>query len=460
MTVAGALATGTHGSGINTTAISGHVRDIELLCADGETARFERDAVGVGAVSSEHVAGGHVGCLGVVSRMTLDVVPYFRGHNFWLWMPLDRLLRHWDDLTGDLHLGGTRRPRVDSHSILVWWQAGVCTILAKHFSPHYNPAVACSSPAWGRHPFGGPRWNLTATRFGDADSTLRAVGVHLAYTENSACCVVAQVVPGSLAQQAGIEPGWKLTKIGRSRVTHASDVEGVFVKSEKDVLGGPRWADEDSLEGDTSLAGKEPKIIVRFEDPKAGPPEQIPPPYTSVNHAYTGPWHDTVPAWALGQPVEDGPETNCGQQSEFFVPIANAVPALQVAWDIMRQWSVATNQKPDGGIIFLSEIRSIKRDCGWMSCTPVDSMSIHLSLSASPSRQPEIWREILKLEQALAPLGARPHWGKIYTASFWAPRFPELYGEGLTRFRKLSRQHDPEHKFITPWIDETMFASS
>merc|ERR1719282_759829 len=209
------------------------------------------------------------------------------------------------------------------------------------------------------------------------------------------------------------------------------------------------------------MAGKEPKVRLRFQnkDPSADSSNILPGPWNQlVNHAYRGPWHDTVPAWALDQPLEDGPDCDCGQQSEFFLPIENAVPALKAAWEVMKHWSVAPDSAHlDKGCFVVSEIRSIKGCEGWVSCTPHDTMSIHLSWSPAPSVQDEIRREIIKLEEALAPLGARPHWGKIYTASFWAPKFPELYGEGMCRFKQLAKLHDPGRQFATKWIRETIF---
>ena len=82
VTIAGALATGTHGSGINTKAIAAHVQDIEFVGSDGELRRYDRGPSGPDNITAENVAGGHVGCLGVVSKMSLDVVPHFTGHNF------------------------------------------------------------------------------------------------------------------------------------------------------------------------------------------------------------------------------------------------------------------------------------------------------------------------------------------------------------------------------------------
>ncbi|AUG81889.1 FAD-binding protein [Kitasatospora sp. MMS16-BH015] len=66
ITVAGATATGTHGSGDGRGSLSAAVRSLEIVGADGE--------------SSTHTHPGavvHLGALGIVTALTLDVVPTF-----------------------------------------------------------------------------------------------------------------------------------------------------------------------------------------------------------------------------------------------------------------------------------------------------------------------------------------------------------------------------------------------
>ena len=71
ISVAGACATGTHGSGVANQALSSSVRAVVLLLGSGELTRLERGDPGFdGAVVS-------LGRLGVVVAMTLDVVPRF-----------------------------------------------------------------------------------------------------------------------------------------------------------------------------------------------------------------------------------------------------------------------------------------------------------------------------------------------------------------------------------------------
>ncbi|WP_329440266.1 D-arabinono-1,4-lactone oxidase [Streptomyces canus] len=71
ISVAGSVATGTHGSGVGNGPLSSAVREVELITADGSVLAIGRDDPRFGgAVTS-------LGALGVVTALTLDLVPSF-----------------------------------------------------------------------------------------------------------------------------------------------------------------------------------------------------------------------------------------------------------------------------------------------------------------------------------------------------------------------------------------------
>ncbi|MEU8248766.1 FAD-binding protein [Nonomuraea sp. NPDC048916] len=71
ISVAGSVATGTHGSGVTNRSLSAAVSGLELVTADGSVTTLERgDADFPGAVVA-------LGALGVVTTLTLDLVPAF-----------------------------------------------------------------------------------------------------------------------------------------------------------------------------------------------------------------------------------------------------------------------------------------------------------------------------------------------------------------------------------------------
>ncbi|MFE9171327.1 D-arabinono-1,4-lactone oxidase [Streptomyces kebangsaanensis] len=86
ISVAGSVATGTHGSGVSNGPLAAAVREVEIVTADGSTAVIGRgDARFGGAVTS-------LGALGVVTALTLDLEPaYGVEQHLFTELPLDGL---------------------------------------------------------------------------------------------------------------------------------------------------------------------------------------------------------------------------------------------------------------------------------------------------------------------------------------------------------------------------------
>ncbi|MBB5896983.1 FAD-binding protein [Kutzneria kofuensis] len=92
-TIAGSVATGTHGSGRRNQGLASAVSALDLVTADGELHSFakgDKDFPGVVV---------NVGALGVVTRMTLDLVPAFEvRQNVFDALPWDALFEHVDEI--------------------------------------------------------------------------------------------------------------------------------------------------------------------------------------------------------------------------------------------------------------------------------------------------------------------------------------------------------------------------
>ncbi|MGW1619458.1 FAD-binding protein [Streptomyces sp. NPDC002172] len=86
ISVAGSVATGTHGSGVANGSLAAPVREVELVLADGSTARIARGDAGFeGAVTS-------LGVLGAVTALTLDLeAAYDMAQTVYTELPLDGL---------------------------------------------------------------------------------------------------------------------------------------------------------------------------------------------------------------------------------------------------------------------------------------------------------------------------------------------------------------------------------
>ncbi len=95
ISVTGACATATHGSGDQNSCLSNAVRSMEVVTADGELIDFSREK------NEEQLKGAVVGLggIGIVTKMTLDIVPAFQISQYVFEnLPLAQLEHHLDDI--------------------------------------------------------------------------------------------------------------------------------------------------------------------------------------------------------------------------------------------------------------------------------------------------------------------------------------------------------------------------
>ena len=98
ISIAGTVATGTHGSGVGNRSLAAAVAALELVTPDGDLRWIRRGETDFdGAVVS-------LGALGIVTRMTLDLVPAFdMWQTVYLGLPWDRATRELDALLGSAY---------------------------------------------------------------------------------------------------------------------------------------------------------------------------------------------------------------------------------------------------------------------------------------------------------------------------------------------------------------------
>ncbi|RSS83600.1 FAD-binding protein [Streptomyces sp. WAC06614] len=142
ITVAGACATGTHGSGNANPSIAAGVREVELVTADGSLARLDRSSPGFGgAVVS-------LGALGVATHLTLDLVPAYDVEQYvWEGLQWEDLLREVEAVTACAH----------SVSVFTDWHRGHSVWVKRRVhDPLPDLAFTGARPASGpRHPLAG-----------------------------------------------------------------------------------------------------------------------------------------------------------------------------------------------------------------------------------------------------------------------------------------------------------------
>jgi xylitol oxidase len=148
-----------------------------------------------------------------------------------------------------------------------------------------------------------------------------------------------------------------------------------------------------------------------------------------------GPWHERLPHFKLGFTPSSGEEL----QSEYILPRQLLIEALDAIEGIRDRIAA---------VLQVSEIRTIAADDLWLSPSyQRDSIAIHFTWIADARAVTPV---IADVEERLAPLGARPHWGKLFGTSPEALR--ALY-ERFGDFIELSRDYDPEGKFRNELVE-------
>jgi alditol oxidase len=148
-----------------------------------------------------------------------------------------------------------------------------------------------------------------------------------------------------------------------------------------------------------------------------------------------GPWHRRLPHFKLEFTPSSGEEL----QTEFFVARDDALEAFAA---IERLRHLVTP------VLQISEIRVVAADELWLS--PMyrrDSVALHFTWIQDASRVAPV---VAALEEALAPLAARPHWGKVFHHA-WRP-------ERLADFLALRDRLDPDRKFGNAFVERHLTA--
>jgi alditol oxidase len=155
-----------------------------------------------------------------------------------------------------------------------------------------------------------------------------------------------------------------------------------------------------------------------------------------------GRWSDRLPHFRLGFMPSAGDEI----QSEYHVARRHAIPAI----DAIR--GLAGVIRP---LLQVCEIRTVAADRLWMSPQyERDSVSLHFTWRRD---QDGVERALTEIEAALAPLEARPHWGKVFLAD--AAAIASLYPR-LPDFTALAARLDPRGAFRNAWLERCVLGSA
>ncbi|MBO0842312.1 MAG: FAD-binding protein [Nocardioides sp.] len=203
-----------------------------------------------------------------------------------------------------------------------------------------------------------------------------------------------------------------------------------------------RWADEpDGSVARVWTKSRGPAPYLLGTTPADQPLHVIPgldPAPCTVQLGMPGPWHERLPHFRLDFTPSSGEEL----QSEYLLPFERTPEALAAVR------SLAHRIRP---LLMVGEVRAVAADDLWLSpAYGTDAVALHFTWL----REPERVRALLPaLEELLLPLGARPHWGKLFAAgpAELAAAYPRWHD-----FAQLVKQYDPEGRFGNAWLSRTL----
>lgn len=147
-----------------------------------------------------------------------------------------------------------------------------------------------------------------------------------------------------------------------------------------------------------------------------------------------GPWHERLPHFRTGFVPSAGEEL----QSEYLVDRRDAVAAIEAVRRLGERLAP---------VLLVSELRTVAADDLWLSMAHGrDSVCLHFTWRPL---QVEVEALLPALEEALAPFGARPHWGKLF-----ADRSRSVAGlyPRADDFRGLVGRLDPTGTFTNDFL--------
>ena len=169
-----------------------------------------------------------------------------------------------------------------------------------------------------------------------------------------------------------------------------------------------------------------------------GPRHPVPgvdPKHCTEQGDVAGPWHTRLPHFRL----EFTPSSGNELQTEYLMPRNHALAALMAVEDLSELFAP---------LLQISELRTVAADELWMSpAHGRDSLALHFTWVDDT---PGVLSVLSLLEQALADLDARPHWGKVFTTEPDVVR--SLYPR-LPDFQALLVEHDPAGKLRNELLD-------
>jgi xylitol oxidase len=136
--------------------------------------------------------------------------------------------------------------------------------------------------------------------------------------------------------------------------------------------------------------------------------------------------------------MEFTPSSGDELQSEYFIPREHTAAAYRALM------ALSAEIQP---LLYVSEIRTVRADSLWLSpAYGRDVTAFHFTWRQKSSR---VLSLLEKIEAMLLPLGAQPHWGKVYLQR------PAGY-EKMSDFLSLRQSFDLGGKFVNPYLERVL----
>ncbi|MFF0344524.1 D-arabinono-1,4-lactone oxidase [Kribbella sp. NPDC004875] len=305
--------------------------------------------------------------------------------------------------------------------------------------PHISVAGACSTGTHGSGDGNGP--------LADAVSSItfvNAAGELVTLTRDDPDFAGSIVSLGALGVTVSltldVQPTYQISQVvydGLPVERLSTDLDAV-TGSAYSVSAFTDWLDPDVMvwRKQRDLTPPDPEWLgARLADGPRHPIKVMPADYATQQGGVPGPWNERLPHFRLEFTPSNGDEL----QSEYFVPRERAVEAFDVLRALGKQFAP---------VIQVSEVRTIAADELWLSPSQGrDTVALHFTWVQDEAVVRPV---VAALEERLAPLDARPHWGKVFEAdaATLAERYPKL-----PDFIALAARHDPAGKFRNPYLD-------
>ncbi|PJJ71984.1 xylitol oxidase [Diaminobutyricimonas aerilata] len=191
---------------------------------------------------------------------------------------------------------------------------------------------------------------------------------------------------------------------------------------------GQVWLKSTTPDAPETLAGAERAPVDRH------PLREMPATNATRQGGVPGPWNDRLPHFRMGFTPSNGEEL----QTEYLVPRRHAVEAIRAVR------ALGEHITPH---LLVTEIRTMAADSLWLSgAFETDAVGIHFTWKKEPEH---VLPLLPRIEAALEPYAARPHWGKLFAMD--SSRVRTLYPR-IDDFDRLVARFDPEGVFSNDYL--------